>query len=240
MTDKVKKVRKPKAQILAERRKRKARKKYRYQNLMKAGQMNGFLLLLRKVRAPVKCSPAIRKRWRCRCTAKLALEDNKVCGNELVIPEMYLRRPNNPKIDCGCQTGSMRTKYNNEYRIWLMVRERTRNPTHVAYEHYVSRDIDICDIWYDLATGFELFFAEVGPRISKKHSLDRIDNMRGYESENLRWATAVQQRANQGDMVAGYEEKDIIKAGYSRTEFTLLIFKGADEHDLIKGIINDI
>ena len=38
--------------------------------------------------------------------------------------------------------------------------------------------------------------AEVGPRPSDKHSLDRIDNAKGYEPGNVRWATMSAQCRN--------------------------------------------
>jgi hypothetical protein len=40
------------------------------------------------------------------------------------------------------------------------------------------------------------FIAYIGKRPSKKHSLDRIDNEKGYEPGNLRWATSQEQRRN--------------------------------------------
>lgn len=38
--------------------------------------------------------------------------------------------------------------------------------------------------------------AHVGPRPSPKHSIDRIDNEKGYEPGNCRWATATEQDRN--------------------------------------------
>jgi hypothetical protein len=40
------------------------------------------------------------------------------------------------------------------------------------------------------------FIAHVGPRPSARHEIDRIDNERGYEPGNLRWATRSQNDRN--------------------------------------------
>jgi hypothetical protein len=50
----------------------------------------------------------------------------------------------------------------------------------------------VCAEWKD----FAVFLAHVGPRPSAKHSLDRIDNARGYEPGNVRWATLSEQARN--------------------------------------------
>lgn len=200
--------------------------------LMKAGQMVGHLRLKRSHIGSRKLSPATRKRWRVTCTAPTG-ENETPCGKEFVIPEMYLRRPDNPKEHCGCMNATLKSTYNNEYRIFLAMRGRCRDPNSKHYEHYKSRGIDVCEEWYPLDTGFDKFFEHVGKRPSKLYSLDRIDNVRGYEPGNVRWATATQQRANQGNAVAGYSEEEINKAGYTRKEFTLLVSQGKDEHKLI-------
>ena len=51
----------------------------------------------------------------------------------------------------------------------------------------------MCDAWIG---SFETFLRDVGMRPSDAHSLDRIDNDRGYEPGNVRWATRAEQSRN--------------------------------------------
>lgn len=63
----------------------------------------------------------------------------------------------------------------------------------VHREYYGDRGITVCDQW---RASFVNFLADVGPRPSDQHSLDRIDNDKGYEPGNVRWATASEQAQN--------------------------------------------
>ena len=69
-------------------------------------------------------------------------------------------------------------------------------PTNRVHAYYFDRGITVCEKWKILATGFSDFLAHIGPRPSAKHSLGRIDNNRGYEPGNVRWATAKEQANN--------------------------------------------
>lgn len=57
----------------------------------------------------------------------------------------------------------------------------------------------MCDRWRfgeDGLTGYECFVADMGPRPSLKHSIDRIDHNGNYEPGNCRWADAIDQQNN--------------------------------------------
>lgn len=79
-----------------------------------------------------------------------------------------------------------------EYRIWENMRQRCLNPKASHYARYGGRGISICERWND----FALFYADMGPCPTQKHSIDRIDNDGGYEPENCRWVTQTEQMRN--------------------------------------------
>lgn len=63
-----------------------------------------------------------------------------------------------------------------------------------GYEH-----VTIAPQWHKS----DVFLADMGPRPVGK-TLDRIDNAKGYEPGNCRWATPQEQRKNRRPVVAGH------------------------------------
>jgi len=82
-----------------------------------------------------------------------------------------------------------------EYRAWSRMLDRCRNPNDGSFERYGGRGIKVCEEWQGNG-GFERFIKCVGPRPSKRHSLERIDNSGDYRPSNVKWVTGKDQARN--------------------------------------------
>lgn len=95
-----------------------------------------------------------------------------------------------------------------EYGVWVGLKRRCLDPRVTAYRDYGGRGITVCEAWLRGADGlkpFETFKRDMGPRPSSRHSIDRIDNTKGYSPENCRWATDKEQSRNRrGNLLVTY------------------------------------
>lgn len=82
-----------------------------------------------------------------------------------------------------------------EYRIWKGMKYRCFNSNLTGYKYYGGRGIKVCDEWLK---SFKAFYDYMGPRPTKRHSIDRINNSGNYEPGNCRWATQLEQMHNRG------------------------------------------
>lgn len=73
------------------------------------------------------------------------------------------------------------------------MRQRCTDPSASGYRYYGGRGITVCGRWRE---SFDAFLADMGPRPSPKHSIDRVNNNGNYEPGNCRWATAHEQHLN--------------------------------------------
>lgn len=82
-----------------------------------------------------------------------------------------------------------------EYQALINAIHRCHNSKSAAYANYGGRGIYVCDEWRGI-DGYTKFIAHIGPKADKALTLDRIDNDRGYEPGNVRWATRAEQQVN--------------------------------------------
>lgn len=127
------------------------------------------------------------------------------CGRRITVRRGALTSGNTRS--CGCLrrevTRASRLTHGGsgtpEHRAWKEMRSRCSNPRRQFFGRYGGRGITVCDRWTD---SFEAFVADMGPRPSPAHSLDRIDVNGNYEPGNCRWATALEQVYNRSVTVA--------------------------------------
>ena len=116
------------------------------------------------------------------------------CGNEFVCSVDKIK--SGKRKGCGCENKTTATHGKTEspeYLAWGSLKGRCLNPNDAGFKHYGERGITVSKEWEN---SFEQFYADMGPRPSKKHSIDRIENDGNYEKYNCRWATKEEQCTN--------------------------------------------
>jgi hypothetical protein len=99
------------------------------------------------------------------------------------------------------------------YAAWLAMKARCESPKHPAWANYGGRGIVVDPRW---SGSFEAFLADVGPRPSPGHSLDREDNDKGYVPGNVRWSTRKEQARNtRGCRVIEYGGRKLVLAQWA-------------------------
>ena len=156
-------------------------------------QPSGRLRIIAEVDRPIK-SRKFRRRVLCRCdcgsTTEVALKDFH--GEHIV--------------SCGCyrleRLSLARTthgrRHSPEYKSWAGMVQRCTNPNEEAWADYGGRGITVYAGWINDPGAFMDY---VGPRPTRRHSIDRIDNSRGYEPGNVRWASRREQNTNRRNTI---------------------------------------
>jgi len=135
-----------------------------------------------------------KARWRCVCA----------CGKTVLCDSNSLREKHT--TSCGCRSresarerlrsamtrhgenaGGVRT---HEYKTWCRMIARCEDKER---KHYGAKGIAVHPAW---RSDFLCFLAYIGRAPSKHHTIDRIENAKGYEPGNVRWATQKEQGRN--------------------------------------------
>ena len=135
-----------------------------------------------------------RAYWICQCSCgKLA----SVCG-------VSLRRGNTKSCGCGAlesrsSSGKKHATHGQSdtptFSSWSSMMDRCLNERSRGYQHYGARGITVCEQWRT----FLGFLADMGERPAGT-TLERIDNGRGYEPGNCKWATKADQSRNRSSV----------------------------------------
>jgi hypothetical protein len=131
-------------------------------------------------------------RWLCKCE----------CGGETIASGTNLR--NGATKSCSCLQREIAKTYstvhglsNHElFSMWRAMIDRCENPDNWGFHRYGGYPIPVtvCDRWRNSLLDF---VADMGPRPSPEHSVDRYPDPYGnYEPGNCRWATAEEQSNN--------------------------------------------
>lgn len=168
-----------------------------------AGDKYGRLTIVSEVPVSKNKWDRTPRRFSCLCD----------CGKTKEVAMAHLR--NGRIISCGCAYGThFHSQTALEYRTWQGMKRRCLNPNEPGYKNYGGRGIEVCERWKN---SYENFYADMGPKPTKTHTLERIDNNKGYCPENCKWATRLEQQGNvRTNRLLTYDNRTMCLAAWAR------------------------
>lgn len=98
--------------------------------------------------------------------------------------------------NCGCIRSKAVTKHSMshrpEYHVWAAMVQRCTNKNNSSYKNYGERGISVCKSWLN----FDAFINDMGARPTPDHTIERVNNDKGYSKDNCVWATRDEQAIN--------------------------------------------
>lgn len=152
------------------------------------GQQFGRLTAL----GPIGQTPRTQIKWECKCD----------CGNIVTVSSTHLRTGHTQS--CGCLANELTAIRNTTHGqsrsklhwVWSAIVQRCTNPNCKGYKNYGGRGITIFSRWRESFEEFRDYITGLPSFGTLGYSLDRIDNDKGYEPGNVRWASRVIQSRN--------------------------------------------
>lgn len=156
-----------------------------------AGERFSRLLVIRRV----KIEGANNAMWECQCD----------CGKITFAAASNIK--SGTTRSCGCLTKETSRKtltgntirrthnlsHSSEHWAWTKMKQRCYNPNNAKYKDYGERGITVCDRWLN---SFDNFYEDMGPKPSRRHSIDRKENDGPYSKDNCHWALPIVQGRN--------------------------------------------
>ena len=111
--------------------------------------------------------------------------------------------------------------------------QRCNNHRTINYKNYGGRGIAVCDRWLK----FSNFLEDMGARPGNRHTIERINNNKGYCPDNCKWATYTVQVRNRRVPTrnkSGVSGVGVVKSGNYRVRI------GANYKTIIIGTFANI